>query len=114
MCGVLGAQRASNRHHSQAGPVFLNPDDVARYTSLFKRTHTCILTLSRSRVQICQYQQKQKMVGREGPKRHHSTAVQESHTGSLPPQPLSDVTDTPVLYQVWIEEAALLVEQVDI
>ena len=32
MCGVLGAQSASDAHQSLAGPVFLNPEDIARYT----------------------------------------------------------------------------------
>ena len=42
MCAVLGAQRASEEHRQLAGPVYLNPEDVARYASHWPALTVCM------------------------------------------------------------------------
>lgn len=34
MCDVIGARSAAEEHRKLAGPVFLNPEDMARYDNI--------------------------------------------------------------------------------
>ena len=65
----------------------------------------------RSRAEISRHQQKQEMAKTEGSKDKSSESLARKESWSLSHSP-RDPTGKPILHQVWVETAALLVEQV--
>ncbi|CAI7993280.1 Cilia- and flagella-associated protein 46 [Geodia barretti] len=93
MCDVIGARNAAEEHRKLTGPVFLNPDEMAR-----------------SRAEIAHHQQKQEMAKTEGSKDKSPESLARKESWSLSHSP-RDPMGKPILHQVWVETAALLVKQ---